>query len=72
MIDRALTPEQKKAVLDRIYKAWLASPQQRLGQLISNSVHGHREEDGSSLYFVEDSTIAAWVEDFVAEHQPAG
>lgn len=72
MKDRALTPEQKKDVLDRIYKAWLDAPHQRLGQLLSNSVHVHREDDGVALFYVEDVTIAGWVEDFVADHPPVG
>jgi len=71
MRDRALTPEQKKATLDRIYQAWLQAPQQRLGQLISNSVKVHNQEDGSSLYFVEDSVLASWAEDFVEEYRPS-
>lgn len=67
MKDRALTPEQKREVLNRIYAAWVSAPHQRLGQLLSNSVHMHRDSDGTSLFYVEDRTLASWAEDFVAE-----
>jgi len=66
MIGRAVTPEQKRAILERIFEAWGKSPQQRLGQLISNSIHGHQEDDTASLYFVEDEILATWAEEFVS------
>lgn len=53
---RALTPEQKRAIIERLYTAWLKAPTLRLGQLIyaSNGLH--------DLFFVEDETLIASVE----------
>lgn len=46
--DRALTPEQKKEVTDRLLAAWLRTPELRLGQLIF-VVTGGRD-----IFFDED------------------
>jgi hypothetical protein len=64
---RALTPEQKRAVIERVLAAWEANPQQRLGQLFVNTVHravGNftKEEQVQRLYYVEDETLAEWLE----------
>jgi hypothetical protein len=34
---RAITPEQKREIIERIYAAWLNVPEQRLGQLLDNA-----------------------------------
>jgi hypothetical protein len=38
---RARTPEQKRAMLDRVFNAWLARPEERLLQLLLNAVSLH-------------------------------
>lgn len=59
MEGRATTPEQKRAVIERIYFAWLDHPELRLGQLIINSIHpGLRCPD---VFYIEDETLAASV-----------
>jgi hypothetical protein len=47
---RALTPDMKRAVLRTIEKAWLASPELRLGQLLCNA-------SGHDLFYVEDHDL---------------
>lgn len=54
MNKRAITPEDKKIIIDRLYACWLKIPDERLGQLIWNSYGRH------DFFYVED-------EDFV-EH----
>ena len=50
---RATTPELKREVIERLYKAWLAEPDLRLGQLIcNNTLRLHQE-----LFYIEDSEI---------------
>lgn len=52
---RAETPKQKKALLDRLYRAWLLRPDERLGQLIVNSV-------GRDPFYREDEDLIAAAE----------
>lgn len=60
MNGRAQTPEQKRAVLDRLHAAWLKAPEQRLGQLLENAMrHGP-----PVLFYREDDALAAAVEAF--------
>lgn len=67
---RALTPEQKRAVVERLYAAWLASPSQRLGQLTVNTMQMVVPEGGkelvSRLFYIEDETLIEKIEGFVA------
>jgi hypothetical protein len=62
---RALTADQKRAVLERLLAAWLRAPELRLGQLIDNAV---RAKTGClpDLFDVEDEQLAELVEAFVA------
>jgi hypothetical protein len=54
---RAQTPEEKKAVIGRILRAWEANPSLRLGQLIANSV-------GPDIYNTEDLDLASLLETY--------
>jgi hypothetical protein len=56
---RAMTPEQKRAVVERLLTAWSKYPELRLGQLIDCAL-GDR-----TLFHVEDLGIAELVEQFV-------
>jgi hypothetical protein len=64
---RALTPEQKRAIIERVLAAWEAHPQQRLGQFIGNGLGrvtaGKPQEDQlRKLYYVEDEAFAEMLE----------
>lgn len=60
MIGRALTPEAKRAVVERILRAWLAKPDLRLGQLLVSSCE--RVTPPLPLFSVEDEALAGVVE----------
>lgn len=61
---RARTPEQKRAVIERLYALWLTSPHQRLGQLLVNAAH---EGPPTPLFNVEDDALVELIETFVAK-----
>lgn len=68
---RARSPEEKRAVLDRIYAAWCACPSHRLGQLIVNTLRtgGSRMIDaGIDVFDVEDTDLAEACERFAGEY----
>ncbi len=52
---RAVTPEQKRAVIERVYTAWCAQPEQRLGQFIDNACD---LADGPRTRIAEDQWLA--------------
>ena len=61
MNGRAETPEQKRAVVERILAAWEKSPTLRLGQLIENAryrVPGPKPD----LFNIEDEALVIAVE----------
>ena len=45
--DRAITPEQKEEIINRLKVLWLNNPKLRLGQLILNASE-------ADLYYAED------------------
>jgi hypothetical protein len=51
--------EDKRATLERIYDAWLATPNQRLGQLLMNAT---AERSHCPLFYAQDSTLVDAVE----------
>jgi hypothetical protein len=59
---RALTPEQKREILDRILAAWLAVPKMRLGQLITCATRGR------DVFSDEDYPLVTEVEAYVAAY----
>jgi hypothetical protein len=64
MIGRAETPEQKRAILDKIYSMWLQHPELRLGQLLLNAhsvVSNHKDFD---IFYVEDETLVEELKQF--------
>ena len=63
---RALTPEQKRALLDQLLAAWLEAPNLRLGQLIVNAVGGRHLAD---IFYREDDDLLANVETFVTKNK---
>jgi hypothetical protein len=54
MTGRALTPEQKRAVIERILHAWEQAPALRLGQLVVNAA----DRAGRDVFYVEDEALA--------------
>lgn len=54
---RAQTPEQKREVIDRLYDAWLRSPDLRLGQLVSLIT-----PNGGDPFYIEDFTLVEKIE----------
>jgi hypothetical protein len=58
---RAHTPEQKRAIVERLYTLWLTCPALRLGQLLE-CAHA-----GTLLYYIEDEDLLALLEDATKE-----
>jgi hypothetical protein len=56
---RAYSPEQKRAVIERLYAAWLKVPTLRLGQFIHGATHGR------DIFSVEDEALIAELEQWV-------
>jgi hypothetical protein len=61
--ERAATPEQKRAVIDRLFALWLEQPAQRLGQLLDNA------HAGPLLYYIEDEALIGLLEMSVVERK---
>jgi hypothetical protein len=59
---RALTPAEKRAVIERIHAAWIAVPHQRLGQLIANACRD------KFIFYTKDTTLAELCEAFAKGH----
>lgn len=64
MNKRALTPEQKRTLIDRLYQLWLHNPKLRFGQLIRNVYL-------TDFYYVEDEDFIHTLEQFYkgVEHE---
>lgn len=58
MPGRALTPEQKKEITDRLLAAWLRVPAMRLGQLIMNATSGR------DIFYAEDYPLIREIEEW--------
>ena len=56
--DRAMTDEQKRVVIERLYLLWCTHPEVRLGQLLGNV--------SPDLYFTEDVPLMDSLEHFYA------
>jgi hypothetical protein len=54
MTGRALTPEQKRAVMERILRAWEQVPELRLGQFLV----GAADRAERDVFYVEDEALA--------------
>lgn len=58
---RVMTPEAKRAVVERIFRAWLAAPHLRFGQLLIAACE-HRVQSVDPFH-VEDEVLVAMVEE---------
>jgi hypothetical protein len=67
MKGRAETDKQKKDVMDKLLKAWKASPLQRLGQLLSNATYSSHK---GGLFQIEDEVLVDKVMEFVGPTLP--
>jgi hypothetical protein len=63
--ERAKTPEQKRAIVERILAVWLSNPDLRLGQLLANAVP-------RNLFYTEDNLLALKVEAFGSDSSTGG
>jgi len=61
MNKRAVTPEQKKEICDRLYEWWLTDPELRLGQLIMAG----NKADGTFIdpFYIEDYDLVPKAKD---------
>lgn len=59
---RALTPEQKREMVEQILRAWERVPDLRLGQLIDQAVRGRGD-----LFYVEDHVLVLACENEASE-----
>lgn len=55
---RAVTDEQKRAVMERLLAAWMRMPMLRLGQLLEAAT----DQEETAVFFVEDDALARCVE----------
>jgi hypothetical protein len=58
MTGRAITDEQKRAILDRVYAVWCKCHTQRLGQLLENATRGRPPV----LFYREDEELVTCLE----------
>ena len=58
MNGRAITAEQKRAIIERLYVSWSLNPQLRLGQLLCNAV------GSDDIFYIEDEKLASNAERF--------
>lgn len=56
MNKRAVTEEQKREIIERLYMVWLKEPEWRLSQLIWNTFQG------SDFFYVEDKAFIEYLE----------
>lgn len=59
--DRASTPEQKRAIIERLYALWLRNPGLRLGQLFEDAAASHL------FYYIEDEALLDLLEAWARE-----
>jgi hypothetical protein len=60
--DRAATPEEKQAILVRLYEAWVKKPHMRLGQLLVNALRPEEGYGTTAIFYVEDGSLLDKVE----------
>ena len=65
---RANTPDEKRAILNRLLAVWCSYPDLRLGQLLDNAVMVRADTLGVGLYNLEDNDLIAAAETFANDH----
>lgn len=65
MTRRALTPEDKRVIMQRLLTTWNRRPAMRLGQLIANSLRKSVDDEfWHELFDLEDLDLIEAVEEF--------
>jgi hypothetical protein len=70
-LGRAITHEEKKAIVQRLLMMWTASPNQRLGQFIFNAMcmsgtsRTPSETFATDMFYIEDSRLAEIFEKYM-------
>lgn len=64
MKGRAITPEEKRKVMDNIYEAWLRTPELRLGQLMECA----KPTSLDDLFYIEDDKMVNYIQEFIDKH----
>lgn len=59
---RAVTPEDKRIIVERLLAAWSASPDERLGQFIVNATAARSK---CPLFYEEDDGLCVAAEKYV-------
>ncbi len=63
MTHRAITPEQKRAVVERILAVWEKNPELRLGKMFLDVTTGiDNDHTVGKMYFIEDEDLAERME----------
>lgn len=70
MNGRAETPEQKRAVIERILAAWLRAPELRFGQLLVNANNASTSASAVAMFYAEDEALCEAAERFTALPEP--
>ena len=60
---RAVTPHDKREIIERLFVVWEKNPHLRLGQLLMNAC------DGAAFYMTEDYPLMKLVENFYGTHE---
>lgn len=58
-LNRAVSNEQKRIILDKLYELWCKNCYQRLGQLITNSL-----SNNDDLFYIEDTELIDLIQGF--------
>lgn len=56
-------PKRVYIIADKLIHSWLKCPDLRLGQIISNVMHGC----GTDLFYIEDDELIKKIEDYFKE-----
>jgi len=54
---RAHSPEQKRAVIERLYEAWLREPELRFGQLLFNALPSESRPEWKEVRAMDEATL---------------
>jgi len=68
--DRATTDEKKREIIETLYAAWVAHPEQRLCQLISNVTDRYFFDVQD--FYVEDEHLAKALADYTKTRLTSG
>ncbi len=70
MTGRAITPEQKRAVVERVLVSWERRPDLRLGQLLVTAHNASVSTGAVAMFYAEDEALALAAEAFAGGRSP--